>query len=253
MLDHLDSSRPRYRLLDGRERLDVWKQAFKGPGELTHYEAKGFRTAVAWRMTRAMMIENEELHPDEKLQPPFPPVDAEQFHSLVNQLQVEAGSPTNPLLGYYGLKDILESWPTQEEILYFENLVLGRALEWCLKSSKGKTVKHLRELLGLHAREAQQLVKLAVERGMQTDRDDLDTKRYLTEGQVIDYIERAREAGDMNSEMKGMKLLAQVSGLTKTEPESQMDEMVRGISIVANTISAHRPPDDPLKQIEAGE
>lgn len=237
--------------LTPEEALAALGRAYHSETEFGMEAARGYRIIVAWRLTRAMMMKDGLLDMDERLSEmdlddyPTPQVTAEReaFVSRVvkvaDSLRISQGSRSNPHLGYYGLKGltkestVVDAWPSRPELLNFEDSLIEQLKTLCLRQSKLKTRDHIRQLLGLQIKEAGALIRLAVHEAQSQECDDLETKRFIAEGWLTDYIERAKENGDLNSEMKGLKELAKVQGLTRVEPENQLDVMVQAIASVA--------------------
>ncbi len=241
----------------------TWQRVYTSTSDLGMEESRGYRIIVAWRITRAIMIEDKLLDMDERLNEmdledyPTPAVaeDREQFVARIievgKRLKVHNGSKFNPHLGYYGMqglchpRSVVEWWPSRPVLMFFEDNLIEQLKVLILKQSKTKTRNYMRDLLGLQVKEAGALIKLAIEEALRTDTEDLETKRMLAEGWLTDYIERSRECGDLNSEMKGLKELVKVQGLTRVEPENQMDIMVQAIASVAAAAQRDLPGPGP--------
>ncbi len=69
---------------------------------------------------------------------------------------------------------------------------------------------------------------------------DVEENRYLMEERLSDVANRAREAGSIGDELKTLKVLAMVQGLTKTAPESTLSELVKVIDAVVAETDAPR-------------
>ncbi len=234
-----------------KESWALWQRVYTSTSDLGMEESRGYRIIVAWRLTRAMLIEDQKLNMTDRLDEldfedyPTPAVASQRDEfclrviNLGKRLKVHNGSKFNHHLGYYGLKglthprDVVEFWPSRPELLFFEDSLVEQLKTLILRQSKIKTRNYMRDLLGLQIKEAGALIKLAIEEALRQDGEDLETKRMLAEGWLTDYIERSRECGDLNSEMKGLKELVKVQGLTRVEPENQMDVMVAAIASVA--------------------
>lgn len=179
----------------------------------------------------------------------------ERFAALVakvaQMLHLERGSKLQPNLGHYGLDGMTDPalvgtvWPSRGDILAFEESLVDQVAGMVLKWSKQKVIGHLKELLGLDSQTAHAVVDMSIGEAKRYVHNDVDVKRALMEGRLEDYIERARDAGDLNNEMKGLKMLATVGGLTRTEPESGLDAIVGAIAKVAQARAALPAPDAP--------
>lgn len=234
-----------------KQHWDLWQRVYGSGSDLGMEAAHGYRIIVAWRLTRAMMLEDGLLAMDERLSEmdlddlPTPQMTAtrEDFCDRVvvmaRKIRVQSGTKSQPHLGYYGLKGLTHAstvcdyWPGRPELLFFEDSLVEQLKTLCLRQSKKKSREQIRDLLGLQIKEAGALIKLAIAEAQMHENDDLETKRFLAENWLVDYIERSKDCGDLNSEMKGLKELAKVQGLTRVEPENQMDIMVQAIASVA--------------------
>ncbi len=234
-----------------RQHWDLWQRVYGSGSDLGMEAAHGYRIIAAWRLTRAMMLEDGLLAMDERLAEmdledmPTPQMTAtraqfvERVVGLASKIRMRKGTKSQPHLGYYGLKGlthettVCDYWPGRPELLFFEDNLIEQLKTLCLRQSKKKTREQIRDLLGLQIKEAGALIKLAISEAQMHENDDLETKRFLAENWLIDYIERSKDCGDLNSEMKGLKELAKVQGLTRVEPENQMDIMVQAIASVA--------------------
>ena len=58
---------------------------------------------------------------------------------------------------------------------------------------------------------------------------------------IESYISRARAAMDLDSESKGLKMLAAVQGLTRTDPKGRLDEIIEVIAAMSGA-SPHAAP-----------
>lgn len=267
------------RNLTPTECRDVWRQTYEGDGGLAPHQLTGYRIVGAWRLVRLLASSQGRLSVDERL-----PHDAEQWSEpwpllnghrapvawqpggpadhdeaftttlaeLAEKYSLDRGSKALPLLGSAGLDGFLhlqtvtEAWPSREAILAFEDQLIFQCQGFVLKWPRRKAAMHLLDLLGLTLPEANGFLNIATEEARRLAVQDMDTKRYLMEAQLQDYIYRTREAADLNNEIKGHKMLAAVQGLTRGEA----DENVQFIGIMAKVSSEQDQKQ--LLQIEEG-
>lgn len=284
------------------ERVKGWKEIYNRP-ELKSHQMRGYRTVLAWRITRALGIHTGGLALDERLNIAYPtekhwttpktsknptahinnsPVEEWSLQQLaakegglalspaktqlghqrrfvaavkkvVNALWLERGSKQFPYLGYYGLDGLMshetlaELWPTRGEILAFEDQIIEEVTTFVMKWSKAKTKQHLRELLGLTPKESGGLIAMATDEARAEATQDVEVKRFVMESRIMDYIDRQQEAGDAANELRGLKTLAAVQGLGKSEPETHMEEL---IGAMARVVSNDTPPTERLLKID---
>lgn len=164
--------------------------------------------------------------------------------NIAEKSHMHLGTAKLPRLGYYGLvhmthgDTIAEVWPDAQDILDFEERLIDQMVGFVVKWSKVKIRHHLRDLLGLSVKEVGGLIEIVRAMAREYAQEDLDTKRALLEMQIDDFRERAREAGDLNNEMKALKTQSIVSGVTRSEPEDRNAEL---IGIIQQVEERHRP------------
>ena len=284
------------RHLNTKECFEVWQKAY-GEGLLASHEMRGYRTVVAWRITRALGFRQGRMHLDERLHSAFPepndwktplaagspsarnlkhPADwsipdllsragglaltptaiaghntrfAAVVQALAESMWVQRGSTKIPRLGYYGLHGLThpdtvgEHWPSSGEILAFEEQLVDQVKGFVLKWSRRKVQAHLKDLLDLTTKEAGGLMRMATEEAKAEATEDIDVKRFLMEGRLLDYIDRTQEDADPANEMKGLKMLSMVQGLTRIEPENPMEAFIGAIA----RVSSERSDDTRLR------
>ena len=185
------------------------------------------------------------------------PDTAEQHATLVGRfaesMWLQRGSKTFPSLGHYGLhglthpETILEFWPGMSEILAFEDKVIDQIQGLVMKWSRRRIQAHLREMFDLSLKEIGGLVALATEEARIEASQDIETTRAVMIGRCEDYIDRMRENGDSNNEMKGIKVLCVVQGLNQSNREDTEEAL---IGVIAKVVSDHANAGSPLR-IEA--
>ena len=187
------------------------------------------------------------------------PDTAEQHATLVSRLAesmwLQRGSKTFPSLGHYGLhglthpSTILSYWPAQSEILAFEDKIVDQIQGLVMKWSRRRIQAHLREMFDLSMKEIGGLVALATEEARISASQDIETTRAVMIGRCEDYIDRMRECGDSNNEMKGIKVLCVVQGLNQNNREDTEEAL---IGVIAKVVSDHAKADTgSLLRIEA--
>jgi hypothetical protein len=174
------------------------------------------------------------------------PDTAEQHAALVSRLVdsmwLQRGSKTFPSLGHYGLhglthpETILNYWPQKSEILAFEDKVIDQIQGLVMKWSRRRIQAHLREMFDLSLKEIGGLVALATEEARIEASQDIETTRAVMIGRCEDYIDRMREAGDSNNEMKGIKVLCVVQGLNQNNREDTEEAL---IGVIAKVVTDH--------------
>jgi hypothetical protein len=161
--------------------------------------------------------------------------------------------------GVYGLRGVLDpasaslNFPTPTQILAFEELVVIEATELVVTAGERHTIRHFRERYHFTRDEALQLVKLARARAQEEWSGAVEEDRALLAAYWKDFIERARkEPVGLTHEARGLKELARVLGVTRTEPENSLDSFIKTVGAVAQEARAKALADKPApKTIEA--
>lgn len=167
------------------------------------------------------------------------------INKLVESMWLQRGSKDFPRLGHYGLHGlthpdtIMEFWPARAEVLAFEDKVIDQIQGLVMKWSRRKIQSHLRDMFDLTLKEIGGLIALATEEAKIEASQDIETTRAMMVGRTEDYIDRMRENGDSNNEMKGLKVLCAIHGLHKTDPENTAEML---IGVIAKVASDNAPP-----------
>jgi hypothetical protein len=128
------------------------------------------------------------------------------------------------LLGLQGLLD-----PTQcarcdvrsGEVIAFEEMLIEEALELLLDAGERAAIKHFRDRYGFSLKETKGLIRLVKATAVDAAAASTEEKRALAEMRLEDQLGRYKESMDMDGELKAIKELARIQGLTRTEPENQ--------------------------------
>ncbi len=154
------------------------------------------------------------------------------------------------LLGLQGLLDpelCYQNDVTNEEILAFEELLLVESLDLLLDVGERATLRHFREKHGFSNKEANGLLKVVKTQAMHRGSGSIEEKRALAEMRLEDFIGRSKATMDMDGEMKGIKELAKIQGLTRTEPENQAAEFFEVVKRISSTQDAQRLDPETLR------
>lgn len=137
--------------------------------------------------------------------------------------------------------NIVRDWPTPEEVLDFEEAALEHIYKAFVSTSTSEAVDEARALLGVSRFEGGGLVQAAVTQATRVGRLDVEQKRQVMEARLEDVANRAREACDLDQELRALKQLGMVQGLTRTEPVTLVDEIMSSIKSVAATDVQTKP------------
>ncbi len=113
---------------------------------------------------------------------------------------------------------------TSGEVLGLEELIHTEMLDMLLDVGERATIKHFREEYGFARKEIIALIRVVKTMALERSAASIEEKRAMQEMRLEDFIGRAKNAMNMDDEMKGVKELAKIQGLTRTEPENQAAE-----------------------------
>lgn len=144
-----------------------------------------------------------------------------------------------------------------------EDLLIDQAQRVLFRHGERGVMDHFRDAYGISRRECLGLVRLARADAMTYGRSSVEDDRALMVAQLKDFADRAREAMNMGDEIRALRELARVQGLTRTEPEDKMSEflgVVRRVSgrrdalhlVEAAASAVGAEPEDVSEGLEAG-
>lgn len=144
-------------------------------------------------------------------------------------LHIGRGTETSPELGRLGMAWLIDpetarlAWPSRMQILYWEEVMTQMTLDFLVSKGITKTRRNfLQEEHGLTHGEATTMIKLAMALSRDQVGMDVEEQRALMILRLEDYVARSQKALELNFELRGLKQLAIVQGLGKTDPEDVM-------------------------------
>ncbi|MEO0477178.1 MAG: hypothetical protein AAF085_14610, partial [Planctomycetota bacterium] len=148
-----------------------------------------------------------------------------------NAVGIVRGSANHPDMGRHALAGLLDAhavrwlFPSPEEIIAFEDYLIDQSEE-LLETAFERDIYGLLEAeFGLIRDEYRMVVRMAQNR-MLADGVDADLQRVLIMRQLQNYVKRSREVNDMTAELRGIKQMAQVAGVTRTQPEDAASALI---------------------------
>jgi len=136
------------------------------------------------------------------------------------------------------------------EVLAFEEMLLAETLDLLLDAGERATVKHFKGEYGFAHKEANGLLRVVKTQALERSAASIEEKRALQEMRLEDFIGRSKESLDMDGEMKGIKELAKIQGLTRTEPENQAEEFFAVVKRVAERQDKEQLDEKTLKLLD---
>ena len=107
-----------------------------------------------------------------------------------------------------------------------EELMVDQAQRVLVRHGERGVADHFRQTYGLSRREALGLVSLARADALKYGRSSVEDDRALMVAILKDYLDRSRESMNMGDEIRAIRELARVQGLTRTEPENVAAEFL---------------------------
>lgn len=163
----------------------------------------------------------------------LPPTDGriarwiDAFESVTEDIGVKR-APRGPdvlrLLMDHALAPLVRVSTTQ--LYALEELMVDQAQRVLFRHGERGVMDHFREKYGLSRRECLGLVRLARADALQYGRSSVEDDRALMVAMLKNYTDRARETMNMGDEIRALRELARVQGLTRTEPEDKMSEFL---------------------------
>lgn len=160
------------------------------------------------------------------------------LRALADDLRLAEGTKTEPYLGRYGLKGLLDplfvrlACPSPAEVLAWEEQLVFDTLHVLLRRGAQGCYAWLKTTHGLETREAAVLVGAANDEAMKRAAGGVEEKRALSLLRLEDLQYRARRAANLPAELGAMKLQALVAGLARVEPENAITEFVQTVKKV---------------------
>jgi len=128
---------------------------------------------------------------------------------------------------------------TKEQVWACEELVIDEFQHLMIRFGEQKAQAHIRERYGISRREALELVRLAKADAYAYGKSSVEEDRAIMVRLLQDYLARAQGTMNMTDEMRALKQLAQVQGLTRSEPEDKAAEFLGVIKHISSKQDAH--------------
>jgi hypothetical protein len=157
-------------------------------------------------------------------------------------LGLHTGTHIHPGLSEAALPQLLEqtrtAWPSRGQIMAFEQIVVNEAIDLILEKSSRGVTKELHKAYGLLPHEQKAVVEMARVEAMEQTDFDVNEARGLMVLRLEDYIHRSRENLDSRAELWGLKQLAIIQGLSRSEA----GDLVSDFTSVVRSVSQRQTP-----------
>lgn len=187
--------------------------------------------------------------------PPQNPQDTleffEFFHRVCGYLGVPHGSIEDRDLGHLGLRDLEDPetlhhyWPDLATVAMLEDYVVHDALEKLVRRGHMAARLYLSRRWGLQSYEIDNVVALSRDMGRSFSSSTAEEDKALMSLQLEDFINRARDAGDLRNEVAGIKQQAIVKGISR----AQTEDFFSVFHNVVDTTARVLPPNHDTKSI----
>ncbi len=137
------------------------------------------------------------------------------------------------LAGVLHPRTAAHSGVTETHVLAVEELLIDEAQKLIVECGERTAIDHFRNRYGFARKEAIGLIRLARADAMHVGGSSVEEDRALMIAQLKDLIARAKEEMNSDKELKALKQLAAIQGLTRTEPEDRAADFARVIEAIA--------------------
>ncbi len=166
----------------------------------------------------------------------------EAMAALVYHLNIPAGSKADPDYGGLGLYYLVEhGWPSRNDLLMYESILIDEVIDEIVVNGQRKATQHLRERHGYRDSDIRGLLRMAKTVIRDSAVSDVEEERALMALKLEQLQQRAKTALDLRTELGVLKQASIVLGITRAEPESDMDAFTRTVKRVANDSQKQLP------------
>ena len=190
------------------------------------------------------------------LLPPDDPGEARRWCSAMSLLARDLGIERTRE-GQLGLQGLLHpktcqfAGVTEEQILSIEELLIDEAQKLIIECGERAAIEHFRNRYGFARKESVGLIRLARADALAMGGSSVEEDRAIMVANLKDLIGRAKEEMNSDKELKALKQLAAIQGLTRTEPEDRAADFMKVIAAVAQRQDTALTAPKPMKQLAA--
>lgn len=160
---------------------------------------------------------------------------AQAMHLLTAlHLNITRGSPKLPSYGQLGLRDMdgpihvfINLFPTEMEIVSFEEEAVMEAADKMALNTKRKAEKILTHKYGFSYTWCKDLMTMASDVLIMRSSYSHEQKKAMMVHRLESVIDRAQKSLDIMTEMRALKMLAQVEGLNTTAESDQRRSLIQ--------------------------
>lgn len=155
-------------------------------------------------------------------------------------LGVWAGSLSDKELGSRGMLGMTNphtirlAFPTRLQIMSWEYILIMETLDMLISRGTHTAYKHLTDKYGLTHIESHGLIKMTQRFAKNLMTSEREEQRAMMLLRCEEQVNRAKDACDLNSELKIVKMMAMLMGLTRTEAEDDISEFAEIVKAATN-------------------
>lgn len=140
----------------------------------------------------------------------------------------------------------------ERQVLALEELLIDEAQKLVVEVGERPAIEHFRTRYGFARKEAVGLIRLARADALQIGGSSVEEDRAIMVANLKDLIARAKEEMNTDKELKALKQLAAIQGLTRTEPEDRAGDFMKVIAAVAQRQDLAMLPPKPAQSALPG-
>jgi hypothetical protein len=186
---------------------------------------------------------------------PSPEVWADTLMSCSHLLTHTPAGPSHFLIQYLAEspESLASFWPDPKKLCTFEQELLELVSDRLARQGRQRAYDFLTARMDFTFHEANHFLAMAAAPFREYARLDQDTARGLLMARTEDFTRRAKKALDLKAEYNGLKLQANILGLTRGESRNEEDDKNTDFrEVVARVTSADGPPKFRLPDTNEG-
>lgn len=148
------------------------------------------------------------------------------LEKIATHLELEQGSEQIPLLGYYGLQELDDRWPSQDDILKFERELLDGIMAQIEHKGQSRVASYVAGLTGMTMSDSRKFARVAQWQMRAETLVEPEIARSIMIQQLEQVVHRAQQDNEKVVELRAQKQLADIRGLTKSHGSADIDEIL---------------------------
>lgn len=155
---------------------------------------------------------------------------------ISDTLMLGIGGRDLPHIDEMGLAQMLDhdrarqAWPSVLQIISLETMLVEETLRLLVEESLAQTMRELKQDYNFSTVECNELIKLARACALEVSEGDIDEDRSLMVMRLESFVKRARDSIDLRAELAGLKQLALIQGLSRSDLDNPMKDIIEIIT-----------------------